>query len=87
MTEIDLATIFSSSFIIMFFFKAFAFVFSLMYFVYSFIVDRQVKIMARTIMISDSGPIKRENLMLMISNIQVFIGLLTFIFSILVIFS
>jgi len=78
---------FNGPILVIFFFKAFACLFSFMYFVYSFVVYRQVKTMATTVQVKDSGIVKRENLIITITNLQILISILLLIFSILIVFS
>lgn len=84
MNEINSPFSISGPAIIVLFFKAFAIVFSLMYFVYSIVVYRQIKTMSQTIQITDTGVIKRESFIVIITNFQILISLLLFIFSIFV---
>lgn len=73
--------------IISIFFKLFAGLFSLMFFVYAVVVSRQIQTMAKTIQVSDNGPIKRESFIIFFTNLQIFVSLILIIFSIFIIIS
>jgi hypothetical protein len=80
-------TTFNGAEVIIFFFKIFSCLFSLIFVVYAIIIDRQIKTMAKTIQIIDSGVVQRENLIILITKLQIFTTLLLFIFSLFVLFS
>jgi hypothetical protein len=71
--------------IIVLFFKIFAIVFSLMYFVYSIIVFRQILTMSKTIQISDTGVVKRENFMVFITKLQILVSFILLIFAVFIV--
>lgn len=69
------------------FFKIFGVVFCLLFFIYAVVIFRQIKIMARTVQVIDTGVVKREGLIIFITRLQVFVSLFLLIFSLMIIFS
>lgn len=83
---INLST-FSVKEIIILFFKAFSVIFGFMYLIYTLIVFKQTQIMSKTIQVIDTGVIKRENTIVFVSRLQMLVGLIIFVFSIIILFS
>lgn len=73
--------------IIVLFFKAFSLVFSFMYFIYSIIVYRQTQIMLNTIQVNDKGILERQNIILLISVLELILGFGLLIFSVIILSS
>lgn len=73
--------------IIVIFFKLFGLTFSLMYFVFSIIVAKQIEVMSKTIQVVDTGVINRKNIINFVTETQVLVSLVLFLFSIIVLFS
>jgi hypothetical protein len=68
--------------IIILFFKAFGFIFTVMYFVYSLVIYRQVQIMLRTINVNDS---KRQSFILIMTGLQLLLGVILLILALIMI--
>ena len=73
--------------VIVIFFKLFGVTFCLMYFVFSIIVAKQIEVMSKTIQVVDTGIINRKNIINFITETQVLIRLILFLFSIIVLLS
>ena len=67
--------------IVVLFFKLFGVAFSSMYVVYSLVVWRQVTIMSQTVQVIDSGPVTREELIIILARLEIILSIILCIFS------
>jgi hypothetical protein len=78
---------FSGQNMIITFFKLFGLVFSMMFFVFTLIINRQVSIMLKVIQVVDDGPLKRQTVIPLISLILLLVGVLVLGLSVVNLFS